>query len=148
MAEKVFEFDNFVIADQNTPAVFDLSVNRHYVPEEASVVCTEKIKRQPSKIKEELGLSEVKQKTIRIISESPERANTDTLRELTIKIGDFNVSAQEFAEADSEAVFMLNKRVNDDVDICLDGHKVAEGKLLEENGRLMVLLTKIAEDEE
>ncbi len=68
--------------------------------------------------------------------------------EVTIVIGHTCLTIGRLLELEVGAVLELNREVGDEVDICVNGHVVAKGELMVENGRLGVAITQILENGE
>ena len=132
MVQKVFEFDNFEVADENAPAILDLSINRPFVPTSED--------ENSQKLLEELTL---------LLQQLEKEKSTNQARlgelgnfslPLTIELGQIEFELQDIA---NEKIIELNQSVNEEINICLNGCLVAKGRLMIESDRLGVELTEI-----
>ena len=67
--------------------------------------------------------------------------------EVTVVLGQTRLTIGQLLALEEGAVLELDRGVNDEVDVCVNGSVVAKGELMVENGRLGSAVAKVLEEE-
>lgn len=137
MVQKEFEFDNSPIADNKTPAVLDLSINRPFVP---------KIEEDNSpKLLEEIA------SLLRQLEKQQHGCRQNLLEKLEKIPLNMTVELDQIEIDENNLEFLENHTMGEsdkEVKICINGSPIAKGKLMVKDEKIGILLTEIIETKE
>ncbi len=139
MVQKEIESNNIKITDENAPAVLDLSINRPFVP-----------KFEPDEQNNRQLLSRIQELLQQTKKEAKDKQNRfeNFPLDMTVEFGQIEINDSDLKNIENGIDTKVKHNIGDNVNICLNGHLAAKGKLMSKDGKLGVLLTQIVKIEE